>query len=147
MSKYKVVDNEIDFNQFKKLVADAGLPTEDLDYLQQVLIAFYEDQESIATAGLEIYGTDALLRSVAVVETRRRKGLGSHILAQLNPLFQEKGIKEVYLLTETAKDFFLKKGFEVIAREDVPKAMHVSAEFSSICPVSATVMRKSVNII
>jgi amino-acid N-acetyltransferase len=146
MLTYSIINKDEDFKLFKKLVADAGLPTEDLDYQQQVLIAFYEDQELIATAGLEIYGTDALLRSVAVVPEKRNAGIGSQILDLLYPLFTERNIRNIYLLTETAKDFFLKKGFELIERKDVPQSIQTSAEFRSVCPTSAFVMVKKILI-
>jgi len=145
MLSYNIINKDEDFNQFKKLLADSGLPTEDLDYQQQVLIAFYEDKEFIATAGLEIYGNDALLRSVAVVKEKQKHGIGSLILEQLKHVLLENKIQNLYLLTETAKNFFLKKGFELIERKDVPESVKASAEFSSICPASAFVMIKQIS--
>jgi amino-acid N-acetyltransferase len=45
-------------------------------------------------------------------------------------------------LTTTAEHFFPKFGFERIARADVPSSVQRSVEFTSVCPASATVMRK-----
>jgi len=47
------------------------------------------------------------------------------------------------LLTTTAADFFPKFGFEPIARADVPASVQSSIEFTSACPATATVMRKT----
>jgi amino-acid N-acetyltransferase len=140
MLTYNIINNDEDFYQFKELIADAGLPIEDLNYQKQILISFFEENIFIATVGLEIYGTDALLRSVAVVKEKQKQGIGSLILEQLKPVLIENKIQNLYLLTETAKDFFLKKGFELIERKDVPESVKASAEFSSICPASAIVM-------
>ena len=49
----------------------------------------------------------------------------------------------LYLLTTTAEQFFPKFGFERIARADVPATVQASVEFTSACPTSATVMRKT----
>jgi amino-acid N-acetyltransferase len=140
MLTYNIISKDDEFNQFKELIADAGLPIEDLNYQKQILISFFEQHVFIATAGLEIYGTDALLRSVAVVKEKQKQGIGSLIFEHLKPVLVENKIQNLYLLTETAKDFFLKKGFELIERKDVPESVKASAEFSSICPASAIVM-------
>ena len=51
------------------------------------------------------------------------------------------GVGNVVLLTTTAAAFFPRFGFTVVTREDVPAAVHASAEFQGACPASATVMR------
>jgi amino-acid N-acetyltransferase len=48
----------------------------------------------------------------------------------------------VYLLTNTAAEYFPRFGFERITRADVPPAVQASIEFTSLCPYTATVMRK-----
>lgn len=146
MLTYKLISNQQDFEQFKQLVADSGLPIQDLNYQKQTLISFFDKNAFIATAGLEIYGADALLRSVAVIKERQHNGIGSLILDQLQPVLQEKKIKTLYLLTETAKDFFLKRGFELIERKNVPQSVQSSAEFSHICPASASVMMRKITV-
>ena len=49
----------------------------------------------------------------------------------------------LYLLTTTAERYFPKFRFEPIGRTDVATTVQTSLEFSSACPSSATVMRKS----
>jgi len=52
-------------------------------------------------------------------------------------------VPAIYLLTTTADRYFPKFGFEPIQRADVPPMVQTSVEFTSACPSSATVMRKS----
>jgi amino-acid N-acetyltransferase len=52
-------------------------------------------------------------------------------------------VPAIYLLTTTAERYFPKFGFERIQRADIPPAVQTSIEFTSACPSSATVMRKS----
>jgi amino-acid N-acetyltransferase len=55
---------------------------------------------------------------------------------------QVHGVRRVFLLTETAADFFPRFGFRPVARTAVPAAVQQSVEFSSACPASALVMVK-----
>lgn len=54
-------------------------------------------------------------------------------------------MKELYLLTITAKKFFKKVGFDEIKRTLVPSVIQNTTEFKDLCPSSATCMRMIVN--
>ncbi|WP_322480969.1 arsenic resistance N-acetyltransferase ArsN2 [Thermogemmatispora sp.] len=100
----------------------------------------WKDETPIACAGLERYGKRALLRSVAVAPTWRQQGIGSQLVRTVVQEAQALGIQEIYLLTEGAEAFFKRLGFQPIARENVPAALHASAEWNGACPQTATVM-------
>ena len=51
-------------------------------------------------------------------------------------------MRTVYLLTETAAEFFPRFGFRPIARDTVDPAVRASVEFTSACPDTALVMVK-----
>ena len=85
----------------------------------------------------------ALLRSVAVDPREQGQGLGHRLTDAAIDLARTAGAPNIYLLTTTAEGFFPKFGFERIARADVPAGVRTSVEFTSVCPSSATVMRKS----
>src|SRR5437899_324070 len=51
------------------------------------------------------------------------------------------GIRESYLLTTTAQEYFRKRGFKVIDRDEVHPQLLGSAEFQGACPDSAVCMR------
>ncbi len=97
----------------------------------------------MGTAALEVYGTAALLRSVAVSSARRGRGLGQALTAAALDLARQHGVAAVYLLTETASAFFGQLGFRPIARAEVAAAVLSSAEFTTACPQSALVMVRS----
>jgi N-acetylglutamate synthase-like GNAT family acetyltransferase len=48
----------------------------------------------------------------------------------------------VWLLTTTARAFFDKLGYAAVDRAGVPGAIRATAQFSALCPDSATVMVK-----
>jgi amino-acid N-acetyltransferase len=61
--------------------------------------------------------------------------------ARLRPALRE-DFAQVYLLMTSASEFFVRLGFEVIARESAPPEMKVSPEFAGICPASALCLVK-----
>lgn len=136
----KVIDNPVAFNSFKESLASAGLPHEDLNVNDHLLIGYYDMDSLIGTGGLEIYGDYALLRSVSIVSQNRGKRLGSEIAYHLIEKAKGMELKGIYLLTETARDFFVKIGFKVIDRNAVAEEVKASAEFSHVCPASAVCM-------
>lgn len=96
----------------------------------------------VGVAGLELYGTAALLRSVAVDPAWRGSGLGRLVTERALDDARSAGATEVFLLTTTAEDYFPRVGFAAVARECVPDALMASEEFRGACPASAVVMRR-----
>jgi amino-acid N-acetyltransferase len=92
----------------------------------------------VGSAGLECYGTVALLRSVAVAPHLRGNRLGERLILAALDLAGEHGIEVVYLLTATAQGFFPRFGFTALGRSEVPP----SAEWTTACASTAHVMAK-----
>jgi amino-acid N-acetyltransferase len=94
----------------------------------------------VGSAALELYGGSALLRSVAVEAELRGQGVGRRLATAALALAREHGVLTVYLLTETAAEFFARLGFSRLDREEVDPAVRQSAEFREACPASAVSM-------
>ena len=92
-------------------------------------------------AGVEVHGTSGLLRSVAVRETERGRGLGQGLSRAAVELARSSGVRDLYLLTTTAESFFPRLGFERVAREELPAELGASEELRGACPASAIAMR------
>lgn len=137
---YKVIKDAESFEAFRSLLKASGLPADDLDFKKDLLVGYYEGDELVGTGGLEVYGPYALVRSLSVKMGIRGKAVGSTITEYLLTEAKQRKLKGVYLLTETARDFFLKRGFSDVARTDVPEEVKRSQEFSKVCPQSAAVM-------
>jgi len=119
------------------------LPVEDIDE-DKLLYLFLDGDKVIGTAGLEIFEDCALLRSVSIVKEEQGKGLGKIMHRQVENYARDAGINCLYLLTTTAKDFFDKQGYCVVKREDTPETVKQSAEFISLCPATAVIMKKRI---
>lgn len=115
------------------------------DALPHFVIAENEGR-LVGVAGLEVYGDSALLRSVAVEESWRGSGVGRTLIERALSVTRERGIKDVFLLTTTAEQYFPRFGFTCVSRDSVSKAVQESAEFKGACPASAIVMRKAVAV-
>jgi amino-acid N-acetyltransferase len=138
--EYKLINDAESFNAFRVLLKSSNLPADDLDYKKDLLVGYYESDAIVGTGGLEIYGPYALLRSLSVKMGIRGKSVGSTIYQFLLDEAKKKKLKAIFLLTETAHGFFLKKGFQDVKREDVPDEVKKSSEFSTVCPTNAAVM-------
>lgn len=102
---------------------------------------FDKNKNLLAGYGLEVYGTDALLRSVVVNKNYRKNGLGNIIIKHAIDYGRTNGIKYYYLLTTTADSFFSKFEFNVIERHSVPNRIASTTEFRTFCPDTAICMK------
>jgi amino-acid N-acetyltransferase len=124
------------------LLRSENLPVEDLPAdLHDFFIALDEDTVA-GTVGLERYSNCGLLRSLVVDKDYRDEKLGGKLVMQLEEKAKALGVTCMYLFTETATDYFTKKGYVRVKREEVPADVKKSSEFSHVCPESAIVMQK-----
>ena len=130
-------------NANRTRAAQNGLPTEGLREHFTTTVVARDRGRVVGSAALELYPDGALLRSVAVSREEQGRGLGHQLTDAAIRLAQDVGAPAIYLLTTTAEGSFPKFGFERIARAEVPASVRTSVEFSSACPSTATVMRKS----
>lgn len=138
--KYVVVD-EANFKDALELLNKADLPVSDLVLSDRLKLYALNDQQGIiAICGIELFNKEALLRSFVVDENMRSTGMGKKIYNYALDQAHLNGVQKLVLLTTTAKQWFLNKGWSIIDRNSVSEAIASSKEFSSICPGSATCM-------
>ncbi len=125
------------------LLLSAQLPVDDVpESIASFFVAVQEDKV-VAAIGMERYGDGGLLRSLVVDKAYRNLQLASQLIKRLEDAAGTSAISNMYLLTETAPDYFEKKGYQKIKRAEVPTALQASSAFSHVCPVSAIVMKKA----
>jgi amino-acid N-acetyltransferase len=128
------------------LLSAAKLPVDDLPVVLNNFIVSIDNGEVTGVAGLELYGNYGLLRSVVVDKNQRGRGIAAELIHKIEAIATNKGLKEIYLLTETAAEYFNNKGYEHIARMDIPEEIKDSSQFRHVCPQSAIAMKKALNI-
>lgn len=130
----------------KELLLECGLPVRDLDALDfENFLGCGDEENPAGVIGLELHGREALLRSLAVTADARRSGCGGALIAELETLAKSLGVKELYLLTETAESYFASRGYRSVERHAVAENIRQTREFSSLCPADAAVMKKSLD--
>jgi amino-acid N-acetyltransferase len=132
-----------DATAIEALLKNAGLPTADLASAKPLFLVAFNGDSLVGVAGIERFGEAALVRSVAVTPAHRGQGVGRALIEQVEAEATKAGAKQLILLTETAKAFFLRAGYSVIDRVTVPAAVQTCEEFRSLCPQSATCMAKN----
>lgn len=129
-----------DLPRIEDLLRSATLPTQGVaEHLQHFLVAEREG-EVVGAIGLEAYGDTGLLRSAVVAPDLQNTGIGSllyhHDIEQARRL----GVRRLLLLTNTAEQYFAKKGFKKIDQKTVSGPVTSSVEFSGACPAHAACM-------
>jgi N-acetylglutamate synthase-like GNAT family acetyltransferase len=120
----------------------AGLPAEDVTDPTALFWRFEHEDGPVGFGGLDIHGDQALLRSVVTLPPVRNRGIGTAIVALLELEARVRGCRDVWLLTDTAVNFFDRLGYRKFERADVPAALQKTAQFVRLCPASATAMMK-----
>lgn len=90
--------------------------------------------------GLELYGREALLRSLVVRQLERGKGLGLALVRHAEAYAASRGVRSMYLLTLTAETFFQRLGYARLDRSAAPASIQRTSEFASLCPASSAFM-------
>lgn len=110
------------------------------DHLDTFLVA--ENGGSVvASAGLEVYGSAALLRSVAVRPDHQGRGLARTLVDRLFDRARRDGVRSLYLLTATAALYFRRFGFAPISHDEVAAPVQASREFTDEQCAGAQAMR------
>ncbi|MBM9501634.1 GNAT family N-acetyltransferase [Leptospira sp. 201903071] len=131
------------FENVLNLLQDKGLPVEDLKNQDlNRFIGFGNESELKAVIGLELHGKFALLRSLAVVDGFQKKGLGTQLVRKIEDQARRLPIETLFLLTTTAKEFFLKLGYLETERDSLPEEIKRTEEFVSLCPASSSILKK-----
>lgn len=129
------------------LLRSAGLPSDDLGAHGETTVWVATVDGAVeGAAALERYECYGLLRSVAVAEHRRGLGWARRLTEAALSAARSAELVAVYLLTETAADYFFGLGFVAIGRQAVPPVIRQSTEFAELCPDTAVAMVRELHL-
>lgn len=131
-----------DLQEVTRLLEASGLPLDGVAEAFTRFVVAEDGGEIVGVAGLEVHGTDGVLRSVAVRPGLRSKGVGGRLTERIVADARAAGLGRLYLLTTTAAEYFPRHGFRRIGREEASDAVQASDEFREACPASAVAMVK-----
>src|SRR5215210_4608794 len=97
-----------DLSAVEALLVASALPTDGVKENLTDFIVAEEKNRITGVIGLERFGSFALLRSAAVAPDQRGAGIGSRLVNAIVDRAVNQGVKELYLLTTTAENYFPK---------------------------------------
>ncbi|TET06649.1 MAG: GNAT family N-acetyltransferase [Candidatus Thorarchaeota archaeon] len=130
------------------LLEKTELPPDEIElHMENFLVIRHPESDRgpellVGSVGLEIYEDSALLRSLAVHPDFQGNGFGTRLVDRIIEVAKGKDITRLFLLTDTAEDFFKKRGFVIVTRDKVPHDMKQSIEFTTLCTSSPSMMRE-----
>lgn len=133
---------EEDVEDIIKLLKNSNLPVKDLGTGNRMFLVALAAEKLIGVVAVELYDEYGLLRSLAVNNEFRGLNVGKKLVAEAENWSRNNGLKQLYLLTTTAADFFPKLGWKTTERSSAPESIAASTEFASVCPSSAVCMMK-----
>ncbi|HEY5611404.1 MAG TPA: arsenic resistance N-acetyltransferase ArsN2 [Thermoanaerobaculia bacterium] len=130
-----------DLDDILSLLDAMSLPTAGVAAHIGTFVVARDGAKLVACGGSEPYQFVALVRSIAVRPEYQQIGLGRRIVRELIDRLSSRGIREFYLLTMTAEEYFKKRGFRTIDRDEVHPQLLDSEELKGACPSTAVCMR------
>jgi amino-acid N-acetyltransferase len=129
-----------DLEDVLNLLESAKLPTAGVkDHIQNFMLEF-ENDALVGCAGFEIYETAGLLRSVLVNAVERSHRIGARLVKSILEHAKTQQLPSVFLLTQTAENYFPRFGFKQVSRAEIPESLQASEELRGACPDNAVVM-------
>ncbi len=121
-----------DLPGIRALLASVGL-TEPAAEAMGGFFTLRNERGLVGSVALDVHGDDAILHSLAVDPECRGAGYGWMLADMAVGQARWRGVRRIYLLTETASDFFAAKfGFRVVDRTTLGKAVATSATFAHL---------------
>lgn len=122
----------------KLLVASDLTPVEVAASIERFLVA--DKRGIVGVIGSEYGGESVLIRSVAVASEFKKNGIATALLDAALSRAKAVGSTTAYLFSNTAIDYFAKRGFQQIERSEVPLTF-LNSPAVSVCCGSAIAMR------
>ena len=131
---------ESDLPAMNNLLTENGLTTSGIrENLCNFLVA--QDEKIIGVIGSEFRGNNVMLRSLAISQKVRKRGIGTALMKHSLEKARAAGMEEVYILTNTAEKFAARLGFYQIKRSEIPMDLLESSALNQFCPSSSTCMK------
>jgi N-acetylglutamate synthase-like GNAT family acetyltransferase len=115
-----VIEQTRDLGLVRDMLARAGMMTDGIEWPAGCYIVAYLSDEAVGVVGVESKIDAALIRSLYVDESNRRRGIGGALLAAARKAAHTRGARHLYLFSTDAGAFFSRRAFE---RADIASVM------------------------
>lgn len=117
------IEQTRDLAQVRDMIAEAGMMTDGIEWPAACYLLAYDGDQVIGVVGVEAKLDAALIRSLYVKASMRRRGIGAALVSAARKAAHTRGARHLYLLTSDARDYFARLGFEPVDISVVMSAM------------------------
>jgi N-acetylglutamate synthase-like GNAT family acetyltransferase len=96
----------------RAMLAQAGMVADGIEWPAACYIVAYVGDEAVGVIGVESKIDVALIRSLYVNESSRRRGIGSALVAAARKAAHTRGARHLFLFAGDAGSYFSRLGFE-----------------------------------
>jgi N-acetylglutamate synthase-like GNAT family acetyltransferase len=114
-----VIEQTRDLALLRAMLARGGLMTDGIEWRAACYLVAYFGDDAIGVIGVEPKIDAALIRSLYVDESMRRRGIGAALVAAARKAAHTRGARHLYLFSTGAGEFFERHGFAVAPVADV----------------------------
>src|SRR5271156_4446714 len=118
-----VVEQTRDLALVRAMLERGGITTGGIEWPAACYIVAYLGDDAVGVIGVEPKIDAALIRSLFVNESMRRRGIGGALLAAARKAAHTRGARHLYLFGAEAGGFFERHGFTAVVAADVVAAI------------------------
>src|SRR5271170_6992416 len=118
------IEQTRDLEPVRSILLGAGLSAEGIDWPSACYLLAYHGAQPIGTVGIESRIDAAMLRSLAVSEPMRRRGIGEALVIAARVAAHTRGARTLYTLApEPYAEWFTGLGFAPVPMADLTRAL------------------------
>ena len=120
-----VVEQTRDLAQVRKLLEQGAMITEGIEWPAACYLLAFDGDDAVGVVGVEPMLDAALIRSLYVMPSHRRRAIGEHLVAAARKAAHTRGSRQLYLFSYSPQPgrFFQRLGFEAIDTAELVSAL------------------------
>jgi amino-acid N-acetyltransferase len=118
-----VIEQTRDIELVRAMLARGGLTTDGIEWPAACYLVAYFGDDAVGVIGVEPKVDAALLRSLYVDESMRRRGIGAALIAAARKAAHTRGARHLYCFSAAAGQLFERQGFATVPVAEVIAAL------------------------
>jgi amino-acid N-acetyltransferase len=118
-----VIEQTRDFALVRAMLARGSLTTDGIEWPAACFLVAYFGDDAVGVIGIEPKVDAALLRSLYVDESMRRRGIGAALVAAARKAAHTRGARHLYCFSAEAGRLFERQGFAMVPVAEVVAAL------------------------
>ena len=118
-----VIEQTRDLARVRVMLARGGLTTDGIEWRAACYLVAYIGDDAVGVVGVEPKIDAALIRSLYVDESMRRRGIGGALVAAARKAAHTRGARHLYCFSTGAKRLFEWHGYTMVPVADVLAAL------------------------